>query len=394
MKKKLLVLLLIVPILLIPILSCDGLESLSDLMGEMGTNSLVKGGVVVIDTSQGAKASGSMSALADLKEEDDGYEDAYKDAVKDIKDAATEALASKGSTKANAFVNEMQKPLEEDAPKPKKVTDAVDELKKDPDDGGLGIEIVIETEGDLLAAILLVDLMEKATDTETDWDTATEEEIMEFVSEALQVIDIVKTVSPVNGVKIDDILGELLKLDLDDLFKSRKGVSRDGDPEDMDEALGMIKPILATIINGIGKYENGEIDEKGLKRMTSSFGMMRISYEQVAPLLAKNNQELELTDVVNYVLSVVFTEADKLIKAFTEDDSLGFADLINAYIAWDGGGEGAFNDLDALFAGGEDDPTLIEAALGGALDTLELLLDATPGTDLIKDLLAKMQEKE
>jgi len=36
MKKKLLVLLLIVPILLIPILSCDGLESLSDLMGSLG----------------------------------------------------------------------------------------------------------------------------------------------------------------------------------------------------------------------------------------------------------------------------------------------------------------------------------------------------------------------
>ncbi len=216
MKKKLLVLLLIVPILLIPILSCEGdvLGSLSELMGKMGTNSLVEGGVVVIDTSQGAKASGSMSALADLEEEDEGYEDAYKDAVKDIKDAATEALASKGSTKANAFVNEMQKPLEEDAPKPQKVTEAVDELKKDPDDGGLGIEIVIETEGDLLAAILLVDLMEKATDTETDWDTATEEEIMEFVSEALQVIDIVKTVSPVNGVKIDDILGTDLIKDL------------------------------------------------------------------------------------------------------------------------------------------------------------------------------------
>ncbi|MFA6821049.1 MAG: hypothetical protein WCR26_02465, partial [Sphaerochaetaceae bacterium] len=90
----------------------------------------------------------------------------------------------------------------------------------------------------------------------------------------------------------------------------------------------------------------------------------------------------------------VFTEADKLIKAFTEKDDLGFADLINAYIAWDGGNEEAFNELGALFEGSEGDPTLIEAALFGALDTLELLLDATPGTDLIKDLLAKMQEEE
>jgi len=215
-----------VPILLIPILSCEGdvLGSLSELMGKMGTNSLVEGGVVVIDTSQGAKASGSMSALADLKEEDEGYEDAYKDAVKDIKDAATEALASKGSTKAKAFVEDMKKPLSDDTTVPTKVETAVEDLNTQ-----LGLDFEIETEGDLLAAVLLVDLMYKAKD---GWEGASEEEIMEFVSEALQVIDIVQTVSPVNGVKIDDILGELLGGDLSGLFRSRHGISRDGDLEE------------------------------------------------------------------------------------------------------------------------------------------------------------------
>jgi len=211
MKKKLLALLLLVPILLIPIISCEGdaLGGLSDFMGTFGTNTLVESGIVVPDTSQGAEATKAMSGLAELKKTDEGYEEAYTAAVDEIKKATEEALASKNSAKAKAFVEEMQKPRAEGAGLPTKVEDAKGKLESET-----GIELEIETEGDLLAAILLVDLMEKATDTETDWDTATEEEIMEFVSEALQVIDIVKTVSPVNGVKIDDILGTDLIKDL------------------------------------------------------------------------------------------------------------------------------------------------------------------------------------
>lgn len=383
MKKKLLALLLLVPILLIPIISCEGdaLGGLSELMGSFGKNSLIEGKIVVPDTSQGAKATKAMSGLAGLDKDDDDYEEVYAAGVQEIKDTVNEALASKGSAKAKAFVEDMKTLLAEDAKKPKKVEDAIEEYAKDPGEGGLGIEIVVETEGDLLAAVLLVDLMDKAKD---DWTDVDEEEIVEFISEALQVIDVVKTVSPANGIKIDDILGELLDGDLSELFRGRKGVSRDGD-DDLDEALATIKPILDSIIKEIGKGEDGKISEKGLKRMVSSFGMMRVSYESLAPLLAGRNQQLELTDIVNYTLSVVFTEVDKIIK----DKAIGdktFKDLIDAYILYDEDDDlSVFADFDDLFD--SEDEGLIMATLKEAMETLFLLLDATTGGQQIKDML-------
>lgn len=374
MKKKLLALLLLVPILLIPILSCEGdiLGSLSDLMGTMGTNSLIEGGAVVIDTSHGGAAAEKMSGLADAEDDD-----AYSAAVEEIKDVVKEALASKGSTKAKAFVEDMKKPLAEDAQKPDKVLQVVQELGKDPEEGGLGFEIEIETEGDLLAAILLVDLMEKAKD---DWEGASEEEIMEFVSEALQVIDIVQTVSPVNGVKIDDILGELLGGDLSELFRSRHGISRDGDPEEeIDKALGMLRPILDPIIRAIGKNESGGISQKGLNKMIFNFKIIRQSFDDMADALKgidpeTSDIEFSLTDFVNYALSVVFTEANGVIDLMTESKAT-FADLINIYIDWADGKEIDFENYAALFSGGDDEEgaTLVDNILDKVLGTLEIL---------------------
>jgi hypothetical protein len=325
MKKKLLALLLLVPILLIPILSCEGdiLGSLSDLMGTMGTNSLIEGGAVVIDTSHGGAAAEKMSGLADAEDDD-----AYSAAVEEIKDVVKEALASKGSTKAKAFVEDMKKPLSDDTTVPTKVEPAVEDLNTQ-----LGLDFEIETEGDLLAAILLVDLMDKAKD---DWEGASEEEIMEFVSEALQVIDIVQTVSPVNGVKIDDILGELLGGDLSELFRSRHGISRDGDPEEeIDKALGMLRPILDPIIRAIGKNESGGISQKGLNKMIFNFKIIRQSFDDMADALKgidpeTSDIEFSLTDFVNYALSVVFTEANGVIDLMTEGKAT-FADLIEAF---------------------------------------------------------------
>jgi len=364
MKKKLLALLLLVPILLIPIISCEGdaLGGLSDLMGTFGTNSLIESGIVVIDTSHGAKTAEAMSGLAEA--------DDYDAAVQAIRDMADEALASKGSAKANAFVEEMKK--EKKSETPQEVKNALN---------GLGIdEEVLETEGDLLAAVLLTDLVGKADDL---GPAPTEEEILEFVSEALQVIDIVKTVSPVSGIKIDDILGDILAGgDFGDLFRGR-GASRDGEDE-IEQALGMIKPLLDSVVREIEKDSNGYVKEKGLKRMISSFAMMRTSYEKLAPHLESSGEELELTDIFNYILSVIFTEAEDLIRDATNDIK-GFKDLINAYIDWDKGDENAFDPFEELFEEDGND-NLMNNTLERAETTLLLLLDATPGGELIKEL--------
>ncbi len=369
MKKKLLALLLLVPILLIPIISCEdgALDGLSEFMGSFGKNSLVEAGAIVIDTSHGGEATKKMSGLAEAEDEE-----AYSAAVEEIKDVVKEALTSKGSTKAKAFVEDMKKPLAEDAEVPQKVEDAVEELETQ-----LVLDFEIETEGDLLAAVLLVDLMEKAKD---DWDDATDEEIMEFVGEALQVIDIVQTVSPVNGVKIDDILGELLGGDLSELFRSRKGSSRDGDAEEeIDKALGIIKPILDPVIRAIGKDEHGKISQNGLNKMIFNFKIIRQSFDDMANALKGVNPqtsdvELSLTDFVNYMLSVVFTEANGVIKLMTDEAT--FADLINVYIDWADGKDFDFEDYADLFGGGDDEEgaTLVEAILDKALATLEILV--------------------
>ncbi len=397
MKKKLLALLLLVPILLIPIISCEGdaLSGLSDLMGNFGKNSLIEGGAVVIDTSQGAKATGAMSGLADLEETDEDYADAYAAGVQEIKDTVNEALASKGSAKAKAFVEEMKKPKESETPD--KVEKAITAIK-DPDEG-LGVEIVIETEGDLLAAILLVDLMDTVEAAEDDWEDASEEDILKFVGEASQVIDVVKTVSPVNGVKLDNILEELLGGDLAALFRSSRGVSREGGESDpVEEALGIVKPIIDTIIKGIGTDINNNINSQDLKRMIGSFTIIKYSYDQIAASLPKPDEEerikelegkvkFTLTDIVNYIFSVVFAKADNIIGEATGKKA-DFEDLINAYIAWDGGDDDAFDELEGLFDGDAD---LFEITLFESLATLEKLLPFTSSKDMIENLLDELK---
>ena len=385
MKKKLLALLLLVPILLIPIISCEGdaLGGLSDFMGTFGTNTLVESGIVVPDTSQGAEATKAMSGLAELKKTDEGYEEAYTAAVDEIKKATEEALASKNSAKAKAFVEEMQKPRAEGAGLPTKVEDAKGKLESET-----GIELEIETEGDLPAAILLVDLMDTVEAAGDDWEDASEEDILKFVGEASQVIDIVKTVSPVNGVKLDDILEELLGGDLAALFRSSKGVSREGEESDpIEEALGMVKPIIDTIIKGIGIDSNNKINSQGLKRMIGSFTIINYSYERIADSLPEPDDEekvaaligkvkFTLTDIVNYIFSVVFAKAD-------------FEDLINTYIEWNDGNQDAFDELEGLLDGDAD---LFEIVLSESLETLNKLLPFASSKDMIENLLAEMQD--
>jgi len=400
MKKKLLALLLLVPILLIPIISCEGdaLGGLSELMESFGKNSLIKGKIVVPDTSQGAKATEAMSDLAKLDKTDEGYADAYTAAVEEIRKATEEALASKNSAKAKAFVEEMQKPRAEGAGLPTKVEDAKGKLESET-----GIELEIETEGDLLAAILLVDLMDAVEAAEDDWEDASEEDILKFVGEASQVIDVVKTVSPVNGVKLDDILDELLGGDLAALFGGSKGVSRDGegsDPVDpVTEALGMVKPIIDTIIKGIGIDSNNKINSQGLKRMIGSFTIINYSYERIADSLPEPDDEekvaaligkvkFTLTDIVNYIFSVVFAKADGII-GYVTDDKADFEDLINTYIEWNDGNQDAFDELEGLLDGDAD---LFEIVLSESLETLNKLLPFASSKDMIENLLAEMQD--
>ena len=65
MRKKLIGFLL-VPVLLLAIVSCDGdiFGTISDFMGQTGANVYVDGGLVQVDTSQGATVSNALAGLS------------------------------------------------------------------------------------------------------------------------------------------------------------------------------------------------------------------------------------------------------------------------------------------------------------------------------------------
>jgi len=342
---------LLIPILLLAVVSCE-LDALSDFMGQAGTNAYVEGGLVVIDTSQGAAVVSSVGSLAAIEDAIDTStpegKAAYAAEVETVKTAIAEALTS--TTKTEALIKELAKPLT--SPVPAKVTATVADIKKE-----LGITIgPPTTEGDLVTLVLVVEVYEKAlsdeiTDIlakpEADREEADQEQLIELVSEALQVVETVQTVSTAGSINLDDILGRLIEdpalLELLGRSSATRDITREGEEDD---PMAFIAPIFNSIINSIGKDASGNIDSAELTRAISSFGVIRTAYEQMAPalppydVLRARGLELGLTDVTNYLLSVIFTEADSFFKAYdtlsksTEltDVTIDFEKAINAAI--------------------------------------------------------------
>lgn len=402
MRKHILALLLLVPILLIPLVSCDGdvLGSLSDFMGKAGGNALLESGAVVVDTSQGAAIGDAAGALADLTlaedatpEEEAAYEAAYETEVKKVKKSITDALGS--PTKTKALKEEMGKPIgEEDTPK--KVKDALDDLNAGLEDDD---KITLETQGDLVAAILMVEAVEKGKKIadaleDPDIDDPTDEELLEFVSEALQVVEIVKTVSPANGVSLDALIADLLGDEdlMGDLFRGPRAVSRDGGEDD---ALAYIEPIFNMLIEAIGTKADGHIDPAGLKRLSSNFAIMRKTYESMAPALEKSKRELDLPDVINYALSVIFTEANGFFKLIVvvspRTEQITFAEALNDVIDWQ-------NDEDSEGPAFIVEITDWEVQFNGYMEankdkfedikeTLEMIVAAVPDSEWLEEAL-------
>ena len=398
---------LLVPILLLAIVSCDGdiFGTLSDFMGQTGTNVYVEGGLVTIDTSQGAAVVDATSNLSSIDTDTDDGKAEYAAEVETVKNAITVALTS--PQKTEALKEELAKPLTSTVPP--KVTDAVTDIQTD-----LGITIAAPvTEGDLVTLVLLVEVYDKAQALETvlakDPAALTPEEKSDldaFVSDALQVIDMVNTLSSTGSISLDDMLTNLI--DNPDLLNQIMGrsssTSRDVarlEEEDVDDAMTFIEPIFNTVINAIGKDESGDIDSGKLAQAINSFKITRLSYEQLAPALVGSGAELELTDVINYVLSVVFTEADAFFDSVGTD--LDLEDAINDVIDWiDGGKEG-----DPTFVGDiEDWGAAFEAftagkdrfsETGSIKSTLDALVGALSGdntliTEALEDLFAGSDE--
>lgn len=391
---------LLVPILLLAIVSCD-LDTLSDFMGQTGTNVYAEGGLVKIDTSQGAAVVSSVGSLSDLDTTTDAGKTAYADEVETVKASIAEALTS--PTKTETLIEELAKPLTSTVPT--KVTTTVSTIESD-----LGIDIEDPTtEGDLVTLVLVVEVYEKAEELksiiEKDPDTLTEDEkeqLIGLVSDAMQVVETVRTVSTAGSINLDSILENLIDdPDLLDQIMGRSSVSsRDiaRAEEDDDDPMTFIEPIFNTIIDNIGTTGTGDsevIITANLKRAITNFGIMRTAYETMAKGLAASGREVELSDVINYALSVIFTEADAFFTAY--GGGITFEDAINDIIEWinDGKPEGvdpafvtAIDDWEAKFDAFRTANTgKFGASTGTVVKTLKALAAAVPDGDFISNAI-------
>ncbi len=413
---------LLIPILLLAVVSCE-LDALSDFMGQAGTNAYVEGGLVVIDTSQGAAVVSSVGSLDAIDTSTPEGEAAYAAEVETVKTAIAEALTS--TTKTEALIEELAKPLT--SPVPDKVTDTVAAIETE-----LGITIADPTtEGDLVTLVLVVEVYEKASSPEitailakpeADRTEADQEQLIELVSEALQVVETVQTVSTAGSINLDDILGGLIEdpalLELLGRSSATRDITREGEEDD---PMAFIAPIFNSIINSIGKDASGYIDSVELTRAISSFGVIRTAYEQMAPalppydVLRARGMELGLTDVTNYLLSVIFTEADSFFKEYdtlsknTEltDVTIDFEIAINEAIDYMESED--TNDLDNLgqidweiaaqyYMGDLKEATFLTVdgetvTEGTVITTIRLLADAAGATyvdGLVDDLISSL----
>jgi hypothetical protein len=179
--------------------------------------------------------------------------------------------------------------------------------------------------------------------------------------------------------------------------------------EDDFDPMTFIEPIFATVINSIGTTGTGDTEviiSANLQNTVRNFAIIRSSYEQMAPAIAASGLELELTDVINYVLSVVFTEADAFFGSVDATPAITFEQALNDVIFWmnqdttyqntykpafvdaitDWGVE--FDEYCALYPAKFGDETTTPRTVGSIERTLNALIDALPGDNtLITDAI-------
>lgn len=340
MKRRKLAL-LIVPIILLAFVSCEGeiFSTISDFMGKTGENVLVSGGLVSVNTQQVDAVSQSIATLAS----DDGTLDDEK--VTQVKEDLKVVLDS--PQKTETLKTDLAKPIEEGsdnetvaAALKTKIDNAIEDL-----DLGDDFEFSIDTEADLLVATLIVDIANKVEDLDED-DEDYEEKLIQLASDALFVVEVIKAVSPTGMVDLESAVNDLLKSFTDDRSARATARSEGEDDDDFADILEQyIIPILKPVLIATDSSKNGSIEVEELKVMTRDYALMRKSYEDSAPGLVKQdgtiNKQMKLSNLIDYALSVVFSTGNRLLADYESvgdgngDKLLGFLndvwDFIRAY---------------------------------------------------------------
>jgi hypothetical protein len=296
-------LLLLVPLLMLTIVSCEGdiLTTISGWMGATQGNVLIDSGLVTVDTSEVDTITNSVTNLI----VGSGADAPAAADLDELKSGLSVILNSEQKT--GALVEEMAKPAV-DVP-PATIIRLQEFLPKD-EGGNVLTEL---TQGDLLAAELIASVMNdpvaQALLADPNDPAITDEQKDKLLSDALQAIEVIKQVSNVGTVSIDSIISDLLND-----FLSRAVGSRDfagPTPDEMNEYWGYAEPVLQGILNAAGTTVTGGIETinpAGLATLISNYRNIRSAY-QTSVLAMTPQTVFELSDLIDYALSVVFTEA-------------------------------------------------------------------------------------
>jgi hypothetical protein len=323
MKKRIL-LLSIAIIVIVTFVSCEGdiFQSISDFMGQTGSNVLLDGGAVTVPTENVDDLVGTLGETTDAP--------VTPAQVQKVKDSVKKIIESEGETDAAKGLLEEEVGDEE---VPDELQGEMDDLETD-----LGLDpgsLDIKNKGDLARAILLKDLKDKKPAA-----GASQAVKAAYVEEARIAIEFVKKTSPIGKIQITTALTDLLNGFLDESRIATRGE----DPIDIDMVLNIVKPIF-TMYYDIIDTNGGGIVTAELVAASKDAALIRQFSQTAAEALPGSGAEKKLSDMIFYASSVILSGYNDLIPAavkagYTDPTTLSHYDgdfvailnLVNAYI--------------------------------------------------------------
>jgi hypothetical protein len=294
-------------------------------MGATQGNVLIENGLVTVDTSE---VDAVTTAVTDLILDPEGTPPSEAE-LDDLQEDLAEILNSE--QKSDALLDDMAEPAGE---VPEETIERLEDYLPQDENGEVLDDL---TQGDLLVAELMAAVLEndvaRALLEDPDDPTITDEQKDKLLSDALQAIEIIKQISSVGTVSIDSIISDLLSD-----FLSRSVGSRDfagPTPAEINEYWGYAEPVLQGILEAAGTDVDGDVEtinQAGLATLISNYRNIRSAYETSVVTMASDTV-FELSDLIDYALSVVFTEA----SIFTANDpTLSLELVINELIPYIG----------------------------------------------------------
>ena len=296
--KKIMLLMLITSLVMVMSVSCEGdiFQSISSFMGHTSENVLISSGVITPSTEN---VEAVKTTLAGVDDETD-----VADVADELRDSIEEILASEGETGSAGEM--LDDPVDEEDI-PTDVSDRMDALGTD-----LGVDIVIEDEGDLAVAILLTDLMDKA---EAAGDTPTDEEKEELARDTQLLLDFIKKTSSIGNLDVTGAVGDLLEEMLEE--RVRAAVTREPSPEeegyDLADILDIAGPVFEMYFLATDTDGNGEISEEEFDAVKSDYAKLRATSENGAASIVGSTYQMRLSDILYYISSMLVTENDNLL---------------------------------------------------------------------------------